>query len=60
MMFRVCEYCSAHLDPGEPCDCQNEKATVEEYRCNISTAQNINNPQTIKKEETTDVIRKKH
>lgn len=23
--FRICEYCGAHLDPGEKCDCGNEK-----------------------------------
>ena len=22
--YRVCEYCGAHLDPGEKCDCGGE------------------------------------
>ncbi len=22
MMYTVCEYCGAHLDPGEPCECR--------------------------------------
>lgn len=31
MIFRTCEYCGAHLDPGEPCDCRKEEAA--ERRC---------------------------
>lgn len=22
MYYNICEICGAHLDPGEPCDCQ--------------------------------------
>lgn len=25
MYYNVCEFCGAHLDPGETCDCQKEK-----------------------------------
>lgn len=25
MIYRICPGCGAHLDPGERCDCQNEK-----------------------------------
>ena len=60
MIYRIREYCGAYLDPGESCDCQEEKAAVEECCCNASTALNKNNPQNIKKEETADVIREKH
>ena len=28
--YRTCPYCGAHLDPGERCDCQDEK---EPPRC---------------------------
>lgn len=23
--YRKCQYCGAHLDPGERCDCKNEQ-----------------------------------
>lgn len=29
MYYKVCPICGAHLDPGEPCDCKNEKKRVE-------------------------------
>jgi len=33
MIYRVCSYCGAALDPCERCDCQNEKtAPVLEHR----------------------------
>ena len=22
--YKVCPHCGAHLDPGEPCDCEDE------------------------------------
>ena len=25
---RICEYCGAHLDPGERCDCKKAKAAA--------------------------------
>lgn len=25
MQFRVCEFCGAHLDPDEKCDCEEER-----------------------------------
>ena len=25
MYYNECTICGAHLDPGEPCDCQDEK-----------------------------------
>ena len=28
MMNYVCEHCGAHLDPGEHCDCLDEKETT--------------------------------
>lgn len=24
MMYRTCEYCGAHLDFGEPCECRSD------------------------------------
>ena len=24
--YRTCPYCGSHLDPGEPCDCQDKPA----------------------------------
>ena len=29
MLYRTCEYCGAHLDPGEPCDCRNGGAATD-------------------------------
>lgn len=29
MIFKTCEYCGAHLDPGETCDCRVEDLPVE-------------------------------
>lgn len=29
MIFKTCEYCGAHLDPGEDCDCRREELPVE-------------------------------
>ena len=29
MYGRVCEFCGAHLDPAEHCDCINEKKKLE-------------------------------
>ena len=29
MMFKVCPYCGANLDPGEHCDCQDQVADRE-------------------------------
>ena len=28
--YNTCPYCGSHLDPGERCDCQKEKAKKEE------------------------------
>lgn len=28
--YDVCPKCNAHLDPGERCDCEEEKRKVEE------------------------------
>lgn len=25
MSYKICEYCGAHLDPGEICDCRKEE-----------------------------------
>lgn len=30
--YRVCSCCGANLDPGEPCDCQNEKEQQQKER----------------------------
>lgn len=30
MGYKVCEYCGANLDPGEPCDCRKESSTEED------------------------------
>ncbi|MBE6984882.1 MAG: hypothetical protein E7434_04590 [Ruminococcaceae bacterium] len=27
--YRVCPYCGCHLDPGEVCDCQKERAAPD-------------------------------
>lgn len=29
--YKVCPKCGAHLDPGEPCDCEDEKKKQEEF-----------------------------
>ena len=29
--YRVCPLCGCNLDPGEPCDCQEEKKKQENY-----------------------------
>ncbi len=29
--YNICPDCGAHLDPGEPCDCQDEKAKRQEF-----------------------------
>ena len=33
--YRVCENCGAYLDPGEHCDCENEKVCIN--AANIGT-----------------------
>lgn len=30
MYYNVCPECGAHLDPGEPCDCKDEKLRMDE------------------------------
>lgn len=30
MFFRTCNYCGAALDPGEKCDCQDQKQQRDE------------------------------
>ncbi len=30
MYYKTCPYCGAHLDPGERCDCQNERNEKED------------------------------
>lgn len=27
--YNTCKICGANLDPGEPCDCQEEKETTD-------------------------------
>lgn len=29
--YKICPRCGAHLDPGEPCDCEDEKKKREEF-----------------------------
>lgn len=29
-MAYICDYCGAHLDPGEKCDCQREDERLKE------------------------------
>lgn len=29
--YRTCPYCSANLDPGEHCDCQDRKRREQEH-----------------------------
>ena len=29
--YNVCEKCGAHLDPGEPCDCEKEQEKQSEF-----------------------------
>ncbi len=59
-IFRTCEYCGAHLDPGEPCDCREEEAAVGE-RCTChGAALHIDSQYNHKKEESTDVIGEEH
>lgn len=42
--YNVCEKCGAHLDPGEPCDCESEQEKRSEFfaqrmRADCSTGQ---------------------
>ena len=30
--YRICPHCGAHLDPGEPCDCQEEDPDRKEHK----------------------------
>lgn len=30
MGYKICPYCGAHLDPGEPCDCQDEEIATSQ------------------------------
>lgn len=37
--YNICPKCGAHLDPGEPCDCEEEKESVKvSYMRLIKTA----------------------
>ncbi len=56
-IFRTCEYCGAHLDPGEPCGCREEGTAAGGCRPGTGTAPDTDNPY---KEETTDVTGKEH
>ena len=29
MQYYECPYCGAHLDPGEKCDCEEEREMIE-------------------------------
>lgn len=29
--YRICQYCGAHLDHNEKCDCQNRKKVKKEH-----------------------------
>lgn len=49
MIFRTCEYCEAHLDPGETCSCQEEEAPVERHCCVTAAAPHINIPHNAQK-----------
>ena len=60
MIFRTCDYCGAHLDPGEACGCREEAATPEEHRCGTETVPHMDNTYNTKKEEVTNVTGKKH
>lgn len=31
MFYMTCEYCGAHLDPGEPCECRKHTDSPREY-----------------------------
>ena len=59
MLFKICEYCGAHLDPGESCDCRKEEA-AERCCCKTVAGPPINNLHNAKKEETENVIREKY
>lgn len=37
MLYHTCPECGANLDPGESCDCQDEK---EPDQCNDSDSKN--------------------
>ena len=58
MVFRTCEYCGAHLEPGEACDCLEEEAAVEQSR--ETYARHMDDSYNQKKEEVTDVIGEEH
>jgi len=38
MYFNVCPHCGAHLDPGEQCDClqEKQKSPVQEHKLSDS------------------------
>lgn len=40
MSYKICPYCGAHLDPGEPCDCINARynALTPENQTKFDTA----------------------
>jgi len=42
MIFRTCDYWGANLDPGEICDCREQKAPAERTCCE-NAAQYIKN-----------------
>lgn len=35
MYGNICEYCGAHLDPGEHCDCQEKHSDIDYKNENI-------------------------
>lgn len=35
MFYNSCPYCGANLDPGEKCDCLEEKTSEAEYKKTI-------------------------
>ena len=32
MYYKICEYCGAHLDPGERCDCRDITASYRHIK----------------------------
>ena len=40
--YRVCPLCGAALDPGERCDCQNEKAAASATNTDSGKADPMN------------------
>lgn len=37
--YRTCERCGAHLDPGEKCDCEEEREDLSSFPADLEERQ---------------------